>query len=235
MSKKVYVGFETAVVEGTDWKKFVDVGDLTDLTEAKKAAALAKRDKINFAAMPYTGRLKRVAFVIPGESQPILFADKPVKGKGTGATAAIQPLRCASVVEYLLTKFAGPEGEPAWHNDTNPDRRTPPVAIFVGFDPKLFLKMLGLGCMLERTAAPLGLWYGNSDHRDIENALLPTEAKELTWDMVFARLRGLYSGDAKTRFDKLVEKFEPGKDAVVDAALSYELGDLLGFNADDNG
>lgn len=227
MSKKIYVGFETTVVEGTDWRQFVDTADLT---EAKKQARL---EKINFAAMPYTGRLKRVAFVIPGEAQPTVFTDKSARGN-KGRPSVLQPLRCASVVEFLLTKFAGPAGEPAWHNDTNPDRRTPPLAIFVGFDPKLFLKMLGLGCMLERTAAPLGLWYGNSDHRDIENALLPSEAKELTWDMVFARLRALYTGDARARFDKLTDEFEPGKDAVVDAALSYELGNLLGFNVDND-
>lgn len=74
-----------------------------------------------------------------------------------------------------------------------------PEVVFLGFHTRLFLKMLGIECSLPANqpaditklgVLPLSMWYANSDHRDIGEAVKPAEYKHLTWDIVL-RARGL--------------------------------------------
>ncbi len=108
----------------------------------------------------------------------------------------------------------------AWHDELV-DRKKPEV-IFVGFEPRQFLKVLGIECSLPGYDSPLpvSLWYNTLDHRDITEACMPAEhQKRLDWRLVLSRrqvaVKEGWSG--------------PGDDAIEDARIVGELGAQLGF------
>lgn len=119
-----------------------------------------------------------------------------------------------------------------WPNTTHPYRRVP-RAIFIGFDPKLFLRILGVDCSLPQHdskstgedqpklgSLPLSLWYGNSDHRDIEQAVKPSDCKMLSWRTVL-QARGLLHHIDRDGWEG------PGKNAGLDMAVASNLAGQL--------
>lgn len=82
-----------------------------------------------------------------------------------------------------------------WSDNMFPADDKPPV-VFYGFEPRLFLKLLGIECSLPSVAAPLplSLWCGESAHRhsvDVFNLLVPREhAAMVDWRTVLA-VRGV--------------------------------------------
>jgi hypothetical protein len=96
---------------------------------------------------------------------------------------------CLAIRSWLLKRH--PE---AWPHST--DYQDKPEAIFVGHDMRTFVKMLGIECSLPanqpqldgkpdpRTsnALPLGMWYGQTHHRDIFDAVNPKA--EIPWSVV---------------------------------------------------
>ena len=96
-----------------------------------------------------------------------------------------------------------------------------PRPIFVGFDPRAFLKVWGLELTMPEVAQPLppSVWYGTNNHRDIGTALVPDEYKAvlpLTWVL---KLRGIavpnWSG--------------PGGDPELDVRVATQAAQQLGF------
>lgn len=140
-----------------------------------------------------------------------------------------QPI-CLDVRNFLLHRemFKG-----CWGDSTNSWGGGPPKAIFMGFEPRFFLKLLGLECSMPFCGKrlPVEMWYGNSDHRDISEAIMPkSETKHLDWDLVLkARRRGL-TGEDLERYDAVIDNWVgPGVDPEKDVKLTLLLGNQLGF------
>lgn len=118
------------------------------------------------------------------------------------------------VRDWLLTNF--PE---AWPWDMQPGRK--PSAILLGFDVRLFLKILGLECSMPAIGKPLPatLWYGQTDHRDIAEAVMPKDCLEgLTLPQVLA-LRGISLEPAW-----LAPHLDAERDVRIITMLAVQLG-----------
>lgn len=221
MPDKIIVAYSTRL---SDESLLPDVNDLTPPGNYKSESAISKwregmAESVREEALrqPYTATFEEVRIVDPLNDRSNTFkfreADDP------------RPPVAIAVRDWLLSYYPD-----VWPN--SPVSRGYPEAIFVGFDPKLFLRILGIECSLpsnqpdptladgESVVLPLSLWYGNSDHRDIENAVKPQEYKALTWKTVLAA-RGLteLAGDWNG----------PGDDVEKDLLLSLEMAGQLGF------
>jgi hypothetical protein len=201
------VGYSTTAYEGAE-----------SLLPADMPANV--RAKIQLDRMPYTGYLSDVALY--ASSRPIsdMFTTAGYKRREHDLPIAVQ------AVDWLLNVFPD-----VWSNDLayNGSRRV----MFVGFEPKIFLKFLGIECMMAGQPIPLSLWYGNSDHRDLMTAVMPSEFKSLDWPIVFKAIRGtILDKEQLAKFDKLTVGWDPGVDAERDLAVSLELSMRLGMYSD---
>lgn len=95
--------------------------------------------------------------------------------------------------------------------------------IFIGFDPRSFLKMWGLECSMpgNNSPLPLSVWYGTSLHRDIGDALLPSEYKHIPLTQVL-KWRGIEAPNWKG----------PGADPELDVRVATQAAEQLGFLAE---
>lgn len=218
---KIFIGYTTKLVPDMPEPTFTAPGNYKDEAKIKANIEDQQTKYREMAALqPYTGALDTVAIVDPVNEKTGFWRDQPDGDKG--------PL-CVRVASWLTKTYPD-----AWEHTTNP-RGKRPKAIFIGFNPRLFLKMLGLECSLPenqpqsegrrdtRTAvyAPLGLWFANGDHRDIQEAVMPREFS-LSWDIVLKR-RQLVEFAAKHKWDG------PGKDADADSKMAAVLAGQLGM------
>lgn len=217
---KLFVGYRTRLADGLDdnLPEFKAPANWKD--EAKIKAEVELR-KSNFLAsakdMPYTGTFDEVVLIDSKNKKTLQYKyHDPAEGKPTVAVR---------VRNYLLKNYPD-----AWGFDTHGRERVP-QAIVVGFDPRTFLKILGLECSLPSVdkAAPLGLWYTNSDHRDVIEAVMPKEFAGLTLPFVLKYRRPVEPGPAAAWDDLLKDWPGPGVHPDKDAKLAVELASQLGF------
>jgi len=177
----------------------------------KEAAFLASlKDK------PYTGTFDEVKIFDTGHEEMVTYKYR--------APDSDKPPVCLAIRDWLLKRYPK-----AWPNSTN--FKGLPEAVFIGFNPRLFVKMLGIECSLpenqpmkegerdpsKTNALPLSMWYGQSDYRDIEEAAKPKEF-DLSWEIVLGA-RGLsFPGWAG-----------PGTDPETDLKIAIELASQLGM------
>lgn len=89
---------------------------------------------------------------------------------------------------------------------------------FLGFEPRKFIKHLGIECARLGRPAKAGLWYANSDHRDMKGAIMPEPFhKQLELEHVL-QLHGLYKPGWK-----------PGADARDDAVMALRIALHMGL------
>ena len=172
------------------------------------------------ANMPYTGTFSSVHIAIPSQEEAVEFVADGRKPFGTKACIT------SNVVSLLATKF-----KDAW-NPNSPQVGKQKV-IFLGFNTRNFLKMLGIESTMPWTGmkapAPLGLWYGNSDHRDIEDAVLPKDYKHDWKTVVNARKIGL-AGESLEKYEQVFAAWHgPGMNAKQDVLVTLTLAQQLGF------
>jgi hypothetical protein len=219
MTLKVFVGFRTRPVD--------NLQELTpafepsrNLRDPELIRADLEKKQAHFAAVardqPYTGTFDEV-FLIDGKNRrPLQYLH---------AADGSKPPVSVRVRDYLLSAYPD-----AWTWDTHDVRR--PTVVFIGFNPRLFLKMLGIECSLPRVGKPCPprMWYGNSDHRDILEAVLPRDfEKSLTLPVVLKCRRPLDPEDA-AKWDALLDGWHgPHVQPERDARLSLELAAQLGF------
>jgi hypothetical protein len=229
MPQLIAVGFKTRLVEGM----LPDVSTLTPPSNYKSDDAIAKwkteqAEKIKQEGLmqPYSATFDSVTIHAKGDTCSWDYRDQ-------SKANAKQPAPLA-IWAWLRKRFPD-----AWPNSTHPKwvNGSPP-AIFVGFDTRLFVKIMGIECSKpanqpkntdgspkfdSQAALPLSLWYSNSEHRDIEKAVMPEGFKFVTWPMVLKH------------YD-LAEQFRdwkgPHQDPVDDAALTLKLADYLGMLAE---
>jgi hypothetical protein len=228
MPKKLIVAYSTRLV--ADESLLPDSADLTPPGSMKKAETIAKwRDDMSEKLLeearfqPYTATFDEVQIADPTLDRIMRFKFRDPDEKRPPASLAIR--------SWLLKHYPD-----AWPNTTNP-RPGSLEAIFVGFNPRLFLKILGMECSLpenqkyaergdsESVVLPLSMWYANSDHRDIEAAVKPNDYKALTWPTVF-QARGL---------TEMAEGWDgPGNNVNQDLLLAAELASQLGFMSEES-
>ena len=214
----ILVAFSTRLVDNDEL--LPDANDLTPPGSMKKAETIDKwreeqqeKLKVEAAMQPYSGTFDEVHLSDMGPSK------RQATFKYRAADSGRQPVSLA-VRSWLLREYPD-----AWPD--SPISGGNPEVIFVGFNPKLFLRILGTECSLPcnqpddgtRNTLPLSLWYGNSDHRDLEHAVMPSEYK-LTWPIVL-KARGIY---------EVFKDWEgPGKNVARDLDLALDLGMQLGL------
>jgi hypothetical protein len=211
--KKLIVAFETQLVPGVPAPKFVPPANYKDQT---KIEAWLEKKQTEYAAtaanQPYTGTFKRLIIADPANERVLNLTYRKPGGDQ-------QPV-CLAARSWLLKEYPD-----AWEHSTN-SRREPEV-IFIGFRTRLFLKMLGIECSMpanqpeeadQSNALPLGMWYGNSDHRDLEEACMP-RGFELDLNQVL-HMRGI---TVKQSWRGV------GSDAKGDLSVATELAAQLGM------
>lgn len=183
--------------------------------EAKREAYFAEA-----ADRPYTGTFDALVIwdVTGGDLGRWRYAGREPGGEN--------PPVAAAAAAWLLKRYPT-----AWSGSPFEARRVGPAAVFLGFDPRRFLKMLGTECSLPEVAAPLPprLWYGNADVRDIGEAVLPSEFKALDLAAVIRRRRPV-DPEAAVKYDELLADWRgPHHDPERDVLLACELAAQLGF------
>ena len=226
---KLFVGYKTRLNPGAD-KHVPEFRPPSNYKDAGKIAAWQDEQKQAFLAdaknMPYTGTFDEVFLIDPqgkDEKAPGGKKFKALQYKWSPPEEGKPPV-AVRVRNYLLKNY-----RTAWSHDTH--GRKPPEVIIVGFDPRTFLKILGLECSLPHIAkpCPLGLWYSNSDHRDIAEAICPKEFKGLTLPFALSFRRPV-EADLAALWDETVKGWPgPGENPEQDARIAVELGNQLGF------
>lgn len=226
---KIFVGYKTRLREGAD-KVLPEFKAPANYKAADKIAQYQEEKKqaflIDAKNMPYTGTFDEVCIIDPNardEKNPEQKKTKALLYKWHPPEDG-KPSVAIRVRNYLLKNYPS-----AWGNDTH--GRSKPEVIFVGFDPRTFLKMLGLECTLPGVdkPCPLGMWYSNSDHRDIGEAICPKDFAGLTLPFALKFRRPADEEDAAT-WDKFTAGWTgPGENPEADARIAIELATQLGF------
>lgn len=162
------VGYETRVRPDIQIPEFKPQDRLVD--EAAKARDIERqREKFlrEVGQSVYTAQLHRVCIAE--------VAADPSAGKLLDTGVGDEKSVIESTIEFL-----GEHYSEAWGSRSEALEN---IVTFYGFNPKLFLKLLGIGGAIYGMAVPIGLWYENRDHRDLENALLPSDCKPAGWTL----------------------------------------------------
>ena len=224
---KLFIGYETKLASTVVVPEFKPPANYKDV--AKIEAYLAEQKAsftVDAANMPYSGTFNEVFIIDPNardDKSPEKTKLKALQYKWHPPEEEKSPVSLR-VRNYLLKHYPN-----AWTNDTH--NRKPPQVIIVGFDPRVFLKILGIECTLPSIAkpCPLGLWYSNSDHRDIGEAICPRDFKGLTPELALKYRRPIDKEDGK-KWDEITKGWTgPGKNAEQDARIAIELATQLGF------
>jgi len=196
--------------------------------DAARAAAYADECRAQFAAdaknLPYAGTFDEVFLVDPqnrDEAQPELTKLRALQFKWSAdkGKAAVS----SRVAAYLRRYYRG-----AWPEDGGkPTLRV----VFYGFEPRTFLKLLGLECSLPGLGPPLRpeAWYNTSDYVDLGEAVCPREFKGLTLPYAL-RCRRPAADDAGRHWDELIKNWKgPGVNPHQDVGIAVELAAQLGM------
>lgn len=219
MSSIIVVGYRTR-----------PVGNVLELMPAFKAPSHWKDpEKINSSIeeqkqqylknakdAPYTGTFDCVFMLDIGEKK-VMQWDYREPGAGKS------PISVA-VRNYLTKTY------PTGWEDKVYDTRNPPFRV-VGFNPRRFLKILGLECSLPSVNKPLPprMWYNNQEHRDIVEAVLPRDFEKLL-DLPTVLKQRRPDGDARKKWDEKLNGWEgPHQNPEADAWLTVELCKQLGI------
>lgn len=168
-----------------------------------------------FAQQPYTGTFAEVQLCHAGSKQPNAHVRFAYRDPASGRQPA-----CVDIRKWLLGAFPG-----VWAEYTLAAslRTAPPTVLFVGFDPKRFLRTLAIECSLPDTkgvVTPLPLTLATGDCFDLEDAVMPsTYCRHVSWNMVLGA-RGLAAACAGWA--------GPGADCGKDLELAVRLAAQLG-------
>lgn len=222
MSVKIIVGYRTRPVAGVEgmmpafkapshWKDEQKIA--ADIAEKKANYLLTAKDA------PYTGTFDSVFVADPKNERGAQF--------DFHADGSKQPVS-VRVRNWLLKHYPTGWGEGEY------DTRNPPFRV-IGFDPRRFLKILGLECSLPgiNKPLPLKMWYSNSEHRDIAEAVLPSDFSKVLDLATVLKQRRPHDGEARKKWDEALEGWTgPHVDPWKDATLATELANQLGFLAE---
>lgn len=224
MTHLIFVGYKTAVVSGFEELMPTFEGRAGTKDPEKIAEQIAEKKNAwlqDAPNSPYTGTLSEVVLAVPSLGKMVTFK---AEGRGPGTA---KPAVCVAARNIILEWFPD-----EWPNETHPVYSKVNVAI-CGFATRTFIKMLGIECSLPQNKCPLPppLWYSNSDHRDIGEAVMPT-GFTVGWPTVIkARRVGLSAVDLE-KYNKTFEGWDgPGNNCEQDVKVALLMADQLGFIA----
>lgn len=169
---------------------------------------------------PYLGTFDAVQIVDPVNKQIGTWNSTDRKPFGP------KPPICLAIRQWLLAHYPN-----AWDGDVMDT--SPPRVMFLGFKPRIFLKMLGLECSLPEYGQPLPLrmWYGVTGYRDIESAIAPDEPKEIAVPLEAAlRFRRPIGAEDAAKWAGWLDKWNgPGLDPALDVLITAEVAAQLGL------
>lgn len=217
---KIIVGYKTRIVEGIDGMVPTYEPPKNYKDPVKRKAYVDEKIegfKLFAAETPYTATFDEVHIVDSFKQKIVQFSHKHSAEDGRASVAT-------RVLNFLTKNYAG-----AWTDDTH--NRKKPTAIFVGFEIRTFLKILGIECSMPGAPkrCPLGLWYDNSEHRDIGHAIIPTECKHLTLPQVLKYRRPSGAALAAAWDEWLAGWTGPCIQPAIDVRICAELCQQLGF------
>jgi hypothetical protein len=211
----ILVGYRTRMLDDADkyMPKFQAPSNYKD--EAKITAYLA--DKASqfvqeAKSLPYISTFDEVRLIDSRGERPGHWYYSKERAPG-GSKQSI----CLAVRNWLLKSYPD-----AWSNNINFRPKSSSV-IFLGFEPRRFLKLLACECSLPENGQPLPLsmWYAADGYRDIGEACVPNEfEKFIDWSVVFKR-RGI-----KPKTDWTGPGNDPEEDVRLIAELAAQLGML---------
>ena len=227
MPAKIIVAFSTRLVDGLPIPAFTAPSNWKDEAKIKRHIEDKQAEYTALAKdQPYTGTFDcvQVTDISKGQTATWNYEGR----EPGGAKQAI----CLAVKAWLLNRY-----ESAWPHTTHVPYRVP-EAIFIGFNPRLFLKMLGTDCSLPQNqpqkegepdpnksnCLPLSMWITNTDHRDLGNLVMPSDYK-LDWNVVLSA-RGL-----REKYPDWNGPF--GTTVQEDMEIAIEMASQLGLVDDD--
>jgi len=177
--------------------------------------------KANFASQaakqPYTGTFEEIMLVDLQKKSVFHASNKDRKSDDAWTVAE-------SAASWILTNNPG-----AFDGDILDSRNS--NVVFIGFETRLFLKMLGLECTLpdSKVRVPLRLWYNNPNHRDIAEAVMPSDYV-LSWPLVLKLREPVETaGELAEKWEYLKTWKQPHVNVQHDSLLITELAAQLGF------
>jgi len=225
MTAKLVVGYTTRLVDGASPPEFT-CSDKRLKDEEKIQANIDRQSEAwddEARNQPYTGTFDEVFIVDPTNER---YQSWRYKGREPGSGKS--PI-CASVSAWILANYSG-----AFSDDLITHKH--PEVVFVGFGMRRFLKILGLECSLpreDRDRVPVSMWFGNSDHRDVEQAVKPSDFKFLDWPTVIDARRPVDDEEARQKYDEVTEGWNgPGDNPESDALVALEFCGQLGLLSD---
>lgn len=231
MPKNIYVGYRLVAAAGIE-KLMPDFQAPPTYKDPDKIKANIEEQKQKYldeaAQQPYTGTFDEVALCLAAGEESRVFV-RPDPADTTKLPISVQ------VRNFLMKTF---EKEKPWDQDAIAEREGQPAVIFWGFEPRLFLKMLGLECSLPQynstgkdRRCPPHLWYANQDHRDVGTAIVPTEFRRLTLPVA---LKARAPTEPKEIHDKWLKDLEgwpgPGVNPSLDVRFTIEIVAQLGLS-----
>lgn len=243
MPNKIYVGYTLTAKASVDVEEDMPVFTVSKTFKEETAKAkIAEKEsewRANHGTYLYTGEFAAVHIIDPQVGKIAIFrrgewADLPMFQKHRKSEQA--PWSVALQVRHYLVTTHGR----AWSDNLFERRPDGPEAVFIGFNVKRFLKFLGLECALAGSPLPLTMWYGNSDHRDMESAIVPTvtpaEPSGVTTLDVALRYfedAGAFLAEDGSSVVSLPESYVLHADAELDAVVAFNLAVRLGMTERD--
>lgn len=209
---KILVAYRTKLV---DYHKAITpkfegrAGTKDPVKIAEQIAEKEARFQAEAASMPYTSTFDEVRLILLPQKETLMY-----KSEGRGLMSQRPPI---SVVMRGMLLKAFPN---AW-GDSLGVKRDPPV-MFVGFNPRRFLKIFGLECSLPGyKPLPLDMWYASNNYRDIEETLLPSQdCGGLSWSSVVETHRLHQKDEEQEKFERLFAGWQgPGHDTAQDLKI----------------
>lgn len=188
--------------------------------DKEKIEKYIAQKKANFiaqaASQPYTGTFDEIMLVDLQKQIVGKWSSKERKDKSDLTVAE-------AAASWILLNNLG-----AFDGDTLDTRNS--NVVFIGFDTRLFLKMLGLECTLpdSKVRVPLRLWYNNPNHRDIAEAVMPSEYV-LSWPLVLAMREPMETATLTEKWEYIKTWKQPHVNVQHDSLLITELAAQLGF------
>lgn len=217
---RIIVSYSTIVVDQAKVDELAPEFEApSNYKDKEKIERYIAQKKANFfaqaASQPYTGTFKEIMLV---------DLQKQIVGNWSWEQTKENDLTVAeNAASWILRNNPG-----AFDGDILDSRNS--NVVFIGFNTRLFLKMLGLECTLPDTKVrvPLKLWYNNPNHRDIAEAVMPAEYV-LSWPLVLAMREPVETATLNEKWAYLKTWKQPHVNVNHDSLLITELAAQLGF------
>lgn len=219
---RIIVAFKTMISDPAQvaslTPEFEAPSNYKDKDKIEKYIAQKKANFANQAAsQPYTGTFDEIMLVDLQKQIVGKWSSKDRKDENDLTVAE-------AAASWILTNNPG-----AFDGDILDVRAS--NVVFIGFDTRLFLKMLGLECTLpdSKVRVPLRLWYNNPNHRDIAEAVMPAEYV-LSWQIVLKLREPVEAVQGATeKWDHIKSWQQPHVNVQHDSLLITEMAAQLGF------